>query len=71
MGRTVYKFRDDDEEDRHRRKSKSPKHSRNIPGKGMRVINSWSEEDNIELEFEDDVETKDEYLDNTPFIHRK
>ena len=42
MGRTIHKFRDDDDD---RRKNKSAKHSRNIPGKGMRVINSWSEEE--------------------------
>ena len=71
MGRTNHKYRDDDEQDR--RKNKSAKHSRNIPGKGMRVINSWSEEeyDSIELYFDDDVDTEDEYYDNTTFTQRK
>lgn len=71
MGRTIYKFRDEDDERSSRRNNKSPRHSRNIPGKGMRVINSWSEEEDIELNFNDDVETEDEYYDNTPQTQRK
>jgi len=70
MGRTINKYSDDDE-DARRRKVKPAKHSRNIPGKGMRVINSWSEEDEIELNFNDDVSTDDEYYDNTPLTQRK
>lgn len=69
MGRTINKYSDD--EDGRPRKNKPAKHSRNIPGKGMRVINSWSEEDEIELNFNDDVETDDEYYDNTSFTQRK
>ena len=57
MGRTISKFRDD-EEDR-RRSSKSAKHSKNIPGEGMRVINNWSAEDY------DDYDDFDEYDDFT------
>lgn len=70
MGRTLHKHRDEDDERSSRHKNKSPKHSRNIPGRGMRVINSWSEEDDIELNFNDDVSTDDEYYDNTSFTHR-
>lgn len=60
MGRTIHKYRDDEDD---RRKNKSAKHSRNIPGEGMRVINKWSE-DEIEdedewSEFDDD--SYDEY----------
>jgi hypothetical protein len=67
MGRTINKYSDDDE---GRRKNKLAKHSRNIPGRGMRVINSWSEEDEIELNFNDDVATDDEYYDNTSLTQR-
>lgn len=67
MGRTNHKHRDDDDE--NRRKNKSAKHSRNIPGQGMRVINSWSEE------YDDDDWSEeydsDEYYDNTSFTQRK
>lgn len=65
MGRTNYKFRDEEED---RRKNKSAKHSKNIPGKGMRVINNWSEEidDDIDLEEDDYLfEYDDEYYANT------
>jgi hypothetical protein len=59
MGRTINKY---DEEDR--RKIKPVKHSRNIPGRGMRVINSWSEEENsYDLDYE--------YNDNTSQTQRK
>ena len=57
MGRTIHKFRDDDDE-RRGKTSKGAKHSRNIPGKGMRVINNWSEEND-----EDDMFEVDEYED--------
>lgn len=65
MGRTNYKFRDEEED---RRKNKSAKHSKNIPGKGMRVINNWSEdydEDNLLEEEEYLPEYDDEYYANT------
>lgn len=72
MGRTVHKSYDD-EDSRH--KNKSAKHSRNIPGKGMRVINSWSEEEDdydFDENYEDFVyDESDEYYDNTPSIQRK
>jgi hypothetical protein len=59
MGRTINKY---DEEDR--RKIKPVKHSRNIPGRGMRVINTWSEE-------EDSDDLDYEYNDNTSQTQRK
>lgn len=58
MGHTQQTF--DDEEDR-RKIQKRVKHSRNLPGKGMRIINSWSEEseedDYDELDYEYDAHT--------------
>ena len=56
MGRTINKY--DDENDR--RRAKPAKHSRNVPGEGMRVINSWSEEeeaDSNDLDYEHDANT--------------
>lgn len=71
MGRTNHKYRDDDED---RRKNKSAKHSKNIPGKGMRVINNWSEEydddDLYEEEYIDEYDN-DEYYANTTLTQRK
>jgi hypothetical protein len=64
MGRTIHKYREDDDS---RRKNKSAKHSKNIPGHGMRVINNWSEE-NYDEEL---YETEDEYYDNTTFTQGK
>lgn len=57
MGRTTYNQRDSEEDDRNKKNSKNVKHSRNIPGKGMRVINSWYDED--EDFFEDEIQTGD------------
>ena len=53
-------YRFDDDEDRTRRHAGRAKHSRNIPGKGMRVINSWYEEDDDYDDFEDDVIVDDQ-----------
>jgi|LakMenE01Jun11ns_1017448.scaffolds.fasta_scaffold7675136_2 hypothetical protein len=64
MGRTIHKYREDDDS---RRKNKSAKHSKNIPGHGMRVINNWSEENYDEESYE----TEDEYYDNTTFTQGK
>ena len=64
MGRTIFKYRDDDDDSR-RKSTKSAKHSRNTPGQGMRYINNWSEED------EDWVNQSDDDEDNTPQILRK
>lgn len=70
MGRTNYKYRDDEED---RRKNKSAKHSKNIPGKGMRVINNWSEEYDDDLDLEDELSEydEDEYYANTTLTQRK
>jgi hypothetical protein len=67
MGRTIHKYREDEDS---RRKNKSAKHSKNIPGHGMRVINNWSEEidDDDNKSFEID---EDEYYDNTTFTQGK
>lgn len=56
MGHTFNEFPEDE---RKIKKAKSSKHARNIPGKGMRVINSWYEEDEDDY-FDDDVEASDE-----------
>ena len=76
MGRTISKFRDD--EDDRRRSSKSAKHSKNIPGQGMRVINNWSEEEYDDyddmMEHVDDgfyYDESDEYDDNISQTQRK
>lgn len=56
-----YKF--DDDETRPHRHAQRAKHSRNIPGKGMRIINSWYEEDDYDYEdddFDDDVDVSDQ-----------
>lgn len=68
MGRTIHKFRDDDD-DRRIKSSKGAKHSRNIPGQGMRVINSWSEEEYDEDD--DSYYDDDEYYENTTQTQRK
>lgn len=57
MGRTNSKYDDDD--DRRKKNSRGAKHSRNIPGKGMKVINSWYEDDEDDY-FDDDIEMDDE-----------
>lgn len=67
MGRTVNKFRDDDDDYGRKKSSKSAKHSRNVPGQGMRVINNWSDDD-----YDDEsYEFEDEYYDNTSQTQRK
>lgn len=65
MGRTINKYDDED----GRRKGKPAKHSRNIPGQGMRVINNWSEEEYDEDD--DSYEFDDEYYDDTSQTQRK
>jgi hypothetical protein len=74
MGRTTYKFRDDDTD--RRKSSKGAKHSKNIPGQGMRVINNWlDEEDDLDdtsnrIDDESFLED-DEYYDNISQTQRK
>lgn len=67
MGRTISKYRDD-EDDRRKKSSKGAKHSRNIPGEGMRVINNWSTE---EYDDDDSYDDFDEYYDNISQTQRK
>lgn len=67
MGRTISKF-GDDEDDRRKKSTKSLKHSKNIPGQGMRVINNWSEED---YNTYDKSDLDYEYNDYTSQIQRK
>lgn len=66
MGKTSYKERNYDDEDRSSKKSRGAKHSRNIPGKGMRVINSWYDEDDEDY-FDEDIGMED----NIDIVHIK
>ena len=60
MGRTNFRHREDEDSTR---RGKHPKHSRNMPGRGMRVINSYDEDsyeslyeyDEYDYELEDDL----------------
>lgn len=74
MGKTAHRYRDDDD-DRRQKHTKSAKHSRNVPGQGMRVINSWSEEDyddDFDENYEDfKYDESDEYYANTTQTQRK
>lgn len=58
MGKTTYKQKDYEDDDRNFKKSRGAKHSRNIPGHGMRVINSWYDEDDDDY-FDDDIGVED------------
>lgn len=63
MGRKI-NFDDDDERKQHRKGK--PKHSRNVPGQGMKVINSYVEEDDYDP-FDDEFEMSDQiYITHTP-----
>ena len=44
MGRTLQNNSDRDDDRKSVKYAKPAKHSKNFPGKGMRVINKWSEE---------------------------
>lgn len=59
----------DDEDDRPHRHAQRAKHSRNIPGKGMRIINSWYEED--DYDDEDDFEDEVDVTDQITLVHTK
>ena len=54
MGRNTF-----DDED-HNHKKHKPKHSRNVKGKGMRVINSYDEDYYEDDPFNDELEIDDE-----------
>ena len=50
----------EDDDDSRKKNSRGPKHSRNTRGVGMRVINSWyDEDDNDDDFFEDELEVDD------------
>lgn len=49
----------DDEDEVRPHKKKKPKHSKNIRGQGMRVINSYEDED-YDDPFDDELEVSDE-----------
>ena len=54
MGRNIF-----DDEDRNLKKHK-PKHSRNVRGQGMRVINSYDEDYYDDEPFDDEFQIEDE-----------
>jgi hypothetical protein len=59
MGRTQHNQKSFEDEDRKQKNSRGSKHSRNIPGQGMRVINKWYSEEDDDT-FYDDVGISDE-----------
>jgi len=65
MGRTLqnYDDRDDDRRAVKNKFTKPAKHTRNIPGSGMRVINKWSEELD-DLDIDDDFDNNAKYFAN-------
>lgn len=67
MGRTYTNKRDDDWESSSR-KGRYTKHSRNIPGKGMRIINRMSEDDYEDVESDHEY---DDINDDTTLTQRK
>ena len=75
MGRTLnnYNDRDDDRKTTKSKFAKSAKHTKNIPGSGMRVINKWSEEpydvkdldrDSFNLDEDGEFEYNSQYFAN-------
>lgn len=44
MGRTLQNYSDRDDDRKSVKYAKPAKHSKNFPGRGMRIINKWSEE---------------------------
>ena len=60
MGRTFRQHRDFEEEYDSSRNKKNSKHSRNIPGRGMRVLNEFDE--NLDND-------SDEYLDDEQYAN--
>lgn len=61
MGRTFRQYSERDDEG-FSSKKKNLKHSRNIPGKGMRVLNEYDEFDD---DLDDDQYDDESYNDNT------
>ena len=58
MGRNFKDYDDDMDDRRSKKNSKGAKHSRNVPGQGMRVINNWYDESDDY--FDDDIGVGDE-----------
>lgn len=62
MGKTSHKHsKKYDDEDRSQRSHKGAKHSRNIPGKGMRVINGYYDDEDDDY-FDDELGVSDEVV---------
>ena len=60
MGRTFRNYRDEEESSYSKRGKRNLKHSRNVPGEGMRILNGL---DDLDDEFDDDLD--DEHYANT------
>lgn len=58
MGKTNFKNSGDDDD--RNKKSRAVRHSRNIPGQGMKIVNTWYEEDDEDDTFEDTLLVEDE-----------
>lgn len=65
MGRTLHNYndREDDRKTVKNKFTKPAKHTRNIPGSGMRVINKWSEE-LVDLDVDDEFDDNAKYFAN-------
>ena len=59
MGRNFKDYDDDMDDRRSKKNSKGAKHSRNVPGQGMRVINNWYDDESDDY-FDDDIGVGDE-----------
>lgn len=55
----------DDDQDKEYGRKKKVKHSRNLPGKGMRIINHYEDEyDEYFLDLDDETDLSDEVVKN-------
>lgn len=62
MGKTSHKHsKKYDDEERSHRNNRGAKHSRNIPGQGMRVINDYYEDEDDDY-FDDELDITDEVV---------
>lgn len=67
MGKTSHKHsKKYDDEDRSHRNNRGAKHSRNIPGQGMRVINGYYDDEDDDY-FDDELDISDEVV----IVHTK
>ena len=61
MGKASHKHsKKYDDEERSQRFHKGAKHSRNVPGKGMRVINGYYDDEDDDDYFDDELGVSDE-----------